>query len=243
LNWTNVEQVFIKDLQELAKNRYVLFSMLFLPVILVGITIVDTYTAANAQPVSVSAVTTIVAALTTVIILIPAIVSVLIGATSVVIEKNNKSLEPLLATPITDTELLLGKALTPFVPAIILGYVAYAAVITAVDLITFPIFNTYILPTQMMLYQMFVLAPLIGIFGTFAALFISTKVKDVRAAQQISMLSIMPLFVILILGSFYLAYTYNLLFIVTIAIALAVLGLARLTIRQFNRESILISWK
>jgi ABC-2 type transport system permease protein len=243
LNWVSVGQIFRKDLQELSKNRYVFYSMLFLPVILVTVTILNVYSAVSSPPVSVPTVALLVSTFSQIIILVPAIVSVLIGATSVVIEKNNRSLEPLLATPITDTELLVGKALAPFVPAMILGYGAYAAIIAAIDLLTYPVFGGYILPTHTMLFQMFVMAPLVGLFGTFVALFISTKIKDVRAAQQVSTLTVMPLFIILIIGSIDYASTFNLLIVVTIVLLFAVIGVARLTIRQFNRESILISWK
>jgi len=243
MNWSIVEQVFLKDLQELSKNRYVFYSMLLLPVLLVSITIINIYSAVSSPPVSLVEISFLISTFSEIIILIPAIVSVLIGSTSVVIEKNNKSLEPLLATPITDTELLMGKALAPFIPAIILGFVAYGAVISSVDFLTYPVFGTYLLPTIMMLYQMFVMAPLVGLFGTFVALFISTKIKDVRAAQQVSTLAIMPLFFVLVLGSLTLASTSDLLLVLTVILVGAVIGFARLTIRQFNRESILISWK
>ncbi|HXQ93021.1 MAG TPA: ABC transporter permease subunit [Nitrososphaerales archaeon] len=243
MNWSIVEQVFLKDLQELSKNRYVFYSMLLLPVLLVSITIINIYSAVSSPPVSLVEISFLISTFSEIIILIPAIVSVLIGSTSVVIEKNNKSLEPLLATPITDTELLMGKALAPFIPAIILGFVAYGAVISSVDFLTYPVFGTYLLPTTMMLYQMFVMAPLVGLFGTFVALFISTKIKDVRAAQQVSTLAIMPLFFVLVLGSLTLASTSDLLLVLTVILVGAVIGFARLTIRQFNRESILISWK
>ena len=243
MNWSIVEQIFVKDLQELSKNRYVFYSMLLLPVLLVSVTIIDTYAAMSSSPVSIVEISLVISTLSEIIILIPAIVSILIGSTSVVIEKNNKSLEPLLATPITDTELLMGKALAPFIPAMVLGYIAYGAVIPAVDFLTYPVFGTYLLPTNMMLYQMFVMAPLVGLFGTFVALFVSTKMKDVRAAQQVSTLSIMPLFLVLIIGSLAFASTFDLLVVLTVILVGAVIGFARLTIRQFNRESILISWK
>lgn len=243
MNWSIVEQIFLKDLQELRKNRYVFLSLFFLPILLVSVTVIDLYTAISSSSSSPSEVALLISIFTEIIILIPAIVSVLIGATSVVIEKNNRSLEPLLATPITDTELLVGKALTPFVPAVILGFAAYGAVIVAVDYLTYPVFGSYVLPTHTMLYQMFVMAPLVGLFGTFVALFISTKIKDVRAAQQVSTLVIMPLFIVLVIGSISLASTFSLLVLVTVMLAIVVVGVARLTIRQFNRESILVSWK
>jgi ABC-2 type transport system permease protein len=233
----------VKDLEEISKNRYVFFSLVFLPCLLVGITVFDTYTAANSRPVSVLEVTILVSTFSEIIILIPAIVSVLIGSTSVVSEKTNKSLEPLLATPITDSELLVGKALAPFVPALGLGLAAYAAVIPAIDLLTYPIFHSYLLPTRVMVYQIVVMTPLIALLGTFVALFVSTKMKDVRAAQQVSTLTIMPLFIALIAGSLTLASNFDLVILESVILGVAVLGVARLTIGQFNRESILVSWK
>jgi ABC-2 type transport system permease protein len=243
MNWGSIEQVFLKDLQELRGNRYVFFSMIFLPIILVSISIIETTATLSTGSVSPAEILILVSTFANIIILIPAIVSVLVGSTSVVIEKNNRSLEPLLATPITDTELLVGKALAPFVPAMILGFGAYAAFIPAIDYLTYPAFHSYLFPTTEMLYQIFVLAPLVGLFGTFVALFISTKIKDVRAAQQISTLTVMPLFFALIIGTIALASSFYLLIGVSIFLALAVFGFATLTIKQFNRETILISWK
>ena len=217
--------------------------MLFLPALLVGVSIINVHSAATSVPVSIPTVSTLVTLFSTFVILIPAIISVLVGATSVVIEKNNRSLEPLLATPITDGELLLGKALVPFAIAMILGYAAFTANIVALDYLTYPVFGAYVLPTHFMLYLMFVMTPLIAMFGTFVALFVSTKVKDIRAAQQVSTLTVMPLFFLLIIGSLELASTFFLLIAITVVLIIAVIGFATLTVKAFNRENILISWK
>lgn len=243
MNWIPVNQVFTKDLQELRKNRSVFLSLIFLPALLVVVSIINVYSQVSSQPVSIPTLSTLVTIFSTFIILIPAIVSVLVGATSVVIEKNNRSLEPLLATPITDGELLFGKALVPFALAMILGYTAYAVDIAALDYLTYPVYNAYILPTHFMLYLMFVMTPLIAMFGTFVALFVSTKVKDIRAAQQVSTLTVIPLFLLLIIGSVALASTTFFLLIITFVLIVAVVGFATLTVKAFNRENILVSWK
>ena len=203
----------------------------------------NAYNSASNPSIGVAGLKLIVLSISQVVIIIPALISVMIGSTSVVIEKNNRSLEPLLATPITDSELLTGKALAPFVPALILGFAAYAAIIVGVDALTYPTFHVYILPTTGMLYQMFVMTPLVGLFGTFVALFISTKIKDVRAAQQVSMFAVLPLFFILLVGTILLTSTLPLLVVLTAILIVAVIGFARLTISQFKRESILVSWK
>ena len=50
-------------------------------------------------------------------IVVPATLPTIIATYSIVGEKNNRSLEPLLATPITDGELLAGKILSSFIPS------------------------------------------------------------------------------------------------------------------------------
>lgn len=62
-------------------------------------------------------------------------------------EKERNTLEALLATPLTDSELLVGKILVSFVPGMgvtIIGFLLYTA---TVDLLTYSIFEAYILPT------------------------------------------------------------------------------------------------
>ena len=243
LNWGAVREIFVKDLQELSKNRYVFYSMLILPCLLVGVTLINTYSTLSNPQISAAQISILISTVSETVIIVPAIVSVLIGSTSVVIEKNNRSLEPLLATPITDSELLVGKALAPFVPGLGIGLVSYTAIIIGVDVLTYPVYHAFILPTPILLYQMLVLAPLVGLFGTFVALFISTKIKDVRAAQQVSTFAVLPLFFVLIFASFFLTSTLDLLFALTLILVVAIVGFVRLTISQFKRESILVSWK
>lgn len=243
MNWSIVKEVLVKDLQELSKNRYVFYSMLFLPAVLVLITGFDAFTSIGRPGIRGSDVILVISVTAQSFVLVPAIVSVLIGSTSVVIEKNNRSLEPLLATPITDSELLVGKSLAPFIPALLLGLAAYAAVIGLVDAITYPAFGYFLLPSRLMLYQMFALTPLVALFGTFVALFVSSKMKDVRAAQQISMFAVLPLFLVLIAGAVALSSSYLLIIGITMALIAGILAFAWLAIKTFNRESILVTWK
>src|SRR5574338_688738 len=60
------------------------------------------------------------------IIFMPLIIPINIAAYSIVGEKTTRSLEPLLATPITTAELLIGKTLAAAIPAIVATYGAFA---------------------------------------------------------------------------------------------------------------------
>jgi ABC-2 type transport system permease protein len=244
LNFRLVKELMSKDLQEMRRNAYAFLSMLVLPVVIVGETAfsVYNYIGAGATPAAAAQLRLVLPLTGTLLLMIPAVITVILGSTSVVVEKNNRSLEPLLATPITDSELVLGKALAPFLPAVILSYGAYLAAIVVVDTMTSASLHTFLLPTPAMTFQMLVLAPLIGMLGTTVALLVSTKIKDVRAAQQVSLLAVLPpLLLIASLSSLLGTDTVSRV-LMGVAIGLAVVGLGWLTVKRFRRESILISW-
>ena len=57
--------------------------------------------------------------------MMPLMVPVTIAAYSIVGEKVTRSLEPLLATPISTTKLLLGKGLAAALPGIVTAWISY----------------------------------------------------------------------------------------------------------------------
>ena len=115
-----------KDLSVFRKNKYVLYSLIAMPIILGVILPIIFIFAINAQfdaapqlstDQILAAANQIVGIATMYFVLIPAILPSIIASYSFVGEKIEKSLEPLLATPTTDGELLLGKVLRLLFPA------------------------------------------------------------------------------------------------------------------------------
>ena len=64
-----------------------------------------------------------------VFLLMPATVPLAIASYSIVGEKQTRSLEAVLATPIRTTELLAGKAVAALVPGILAAWAAYAVMV------------------------------------------------------------------------------------------------------------------
>src|SRR6478672_1495914 len=60
---------------------------------------------------------------------VPAVLPMTIAAYSVVREKERRSLEPLLATPIRTPELLLGKSLSAIIPATFLCWFSFGVLV------------------------------------------------------------------------------------------------------------------
>lgn len=168
-----------------------------------------------------------------------------IAAYSFVGEKTNKTLEPLLASPLTDSELLWGKYLAVFVPVMALISIASVISTTIVDIITLPILGYILLPDAVWLFGIFIITPLVCLIGISVNVLISSKVNDVRTAQQYSSLIVFPVMMALFLGPSFLSLAVGLEFfgfLAVIFLGIMVL-LIWLSLRVFNREDILTSWK
>ncbi len=168
-----------------------------------------------------------------------------IASYSFVGEKTNKTLEPLLSTPLTDGELLFGKYIAVFVPVMSLILVAFAIMTALIDLLTAPLLGYLLIPDAVWLVGVFVLTPIICIVGIAMNVYISSKVNDVRTAQQYSALIVLPVLLVFVIGPVTGMGSITVGFMTIIAIAfLGVLAfLVWLNLRRFNREDILTSWK
>lgn len=177
-------------------------------------------------------------------LLIPTIVPTVVASYTIVGEKLNRSLEPLLMTPTTDLELLLGKSASIFIPSVVVTWLAFIPFAVIIDVFAEPVLDYMPLPNDVFLAGVFLMAPLICLLAIFANVIVSSKVNDVRTAQQIGSLVILPvvgLFVMVLAG----VATLNVWLMLMFA---GVIGLADLTVlfvalKLFRREEILVKWK
>jgi ABC-2 type transport system permease protein len=177
------------------------------------------------------------------LVLAPVAGSMAIAAASVVGEKQARTLEPLLATPITTFELLAAKVLGALLPSIALTVVCFGLYVGLAATVARPgVF--WILLGSRSLAVAFLLGPLAALAALQLAVCVSSRTNDARSAQQIGALVILPLGGVLVAqltGSFALTVP------VTLSIAAALLLfdalLMWLGIVLFDRESILTRWK
>ena len=176
--------------------------------------------------------------------IIPVIIPITIAAYSIVGEKTTRSLEPLLATPITTTELLAGKSIAAAVPAILATWASFLVFILLAPLVgASPAVVAHIISPTWLL-AVIVAGPLMAILSVNFALFVSSRVNDPRVAEQISAVLVLPILIVLfgqIAGFIVLNVSTMLLFIA----ALAVIDVAMIYVgaRLFQRETILTRWK
>lgn len=176
--------------------------------------------------------------------LMPLMIPTTIAAYSIVGEKTTRSLEPLLATPITTIELLAGKGLAAVIPGALISYAAFGVFILGAFIIGLsPAVLAYIL-SPIWIVGILVLGPILSIIAAIFAIYVSSRVSDPRVAEQLSGMVIIPLMLVMfaVLAGI---LTINIWFmlIAIVVCAIAAFGMLYLGTLIFDRENILTKWK
>ncbi|MGC8568014.1 MAG: ABC transporter permease subunit [Candidatus Micrarchaeia archaeon] len=169
----------------------------------------------------------------------PIITASVIAADSFVGEKERRTSEALLSLPIKTDELLLGKILASFIPTIILTIAVFLIYGAVVDYLSYAYFHIFILPnTQWLL--MLLSSPFFAIATIGLIVLVSSHVKGVKEAQQISTLLVLPILVMPFMSiTGFAAITSTLLVYLIIFLAIADLAIVYEGIKKFNRESLI----
>ena len=126
-------------------------------------------------------------------LIIPLMASSVIASDSFAGEKERKTIEALLAMPISDSELFFGKMLVSFIPSMLVTIVSFVVYTTVFDIMAYGIFNgMLLLPTLDWILLIFGLAPTVALTSIGLTVMISAKVKGFREAQQISVVLLIP---------------------------------------------------
>lgn len=177
-------------------------------------------------------------------LLLPVALGSTSAAFSIVSEKQQRTLEPILATPITDGQFLLAKLLASVVPTVLVTFVAGVVATVLVDAVTYPRYHAWLLPDRFWLLGVFVLPPLVAVAITLLTMRLSARATDPQAAVQTTALILVPL-VLVILAVFgrALMSVFPALVAGCVLVALVDVWLFRGNVRRFQREEILTRWR
>ncbi len=177
------------------------------------------------------------------LLLVPCIVAISLATFSIVEEKQARTLEPLLATPVSTWELLLGKALSGGVPALLAAWASEGMVLLGVTLLGWGHLIQYVV-TPSWLVSLLLLVP--GVTGLSFILGVvgSSRASDARSAQNISVVIILPVLALVgiqVTGRVWFGWPAML------ALALGLIAvdlvLLRVAVRLFQREAIVVQWR
>lgn len=172
----------------------------------------------------------------------PIVGAVSLAAYTVVGEKQGRTLEPLLTTPMSTAEILIAKVLASFLPSLVIEAVGLGLYFALIAVAAAPGVLWPLLSFRSLL--------LVGVLGPFASLAalqatitVSSRVNDPRSAQQVAVLLILPLIGMLI------GQMTGVFFVTTVILLLLCLGMIAiwvvlifLSVALFERETILTRW-
>jgi ABC-2 type transport system permease protein len=237
--------VAAKDMRTFLRRRYTLYSLVVFPVIIgIGLPFVlHLVISRQGTLLGVQHLTNLMSAFAFFFAIGSSAIPTLLASYSLVGEKVEKSLEPLLATPITDRELLLGKGIGAFIPSIGSLYTGSVVFMVLSDLFTHTTLGYYYFPNWNIGLLLLILMPLLSVLSVEWSVIVSARATDPRAAQLQGILIAIPLFVIYVateVGAIKLNTT-TIWIISGVALVLDII-LFFLSTRTFQREEILTKW-
>jgi ABC-type Na+ efflux pump permease subunit len=228
MNWRGIWTVVSKDLRVVRRSKMIMMPMIILPVLLqviipAGIGLMA-YFAADAMAADIDEFMTmlsimpqalqdmlagldpsimflelmLVYAFAPLYLVTPMMVASVIAADSFVGERERKTLEALLHTPLTDRELLVAKMLGAWLAAVavtILSFLLYGIVLTVIGVF---VVGRIFFPNAMWIALVFWVAPAVAGMGLGVTVLLSTRVKTFQEAYQFGGVLVVPIILLMV---------------------------------------------
>ncbi len=237
LSWRRTRAIIVKELQDYRRNRFLIVTMMFLPMLFIALPSIQILTA----PVSIvsSRLDARIGISLLYMLLIPAFLPSVMSAYSVVGEREQGTLEPILTTPVRREEFLLAKALAIAIPTITIAYALFGVFLLIAALFAHHGIQVAVFAGSHLLVQL-VFTPLIGGWSIWVGIAISARSSDVRLAQQLSVLASMPPLAVVALMNFNIISS-SLVLSLGLAVALLLVDVLgwRLVAILFDRERLI----
>lgn len=164
----------------------------------------------------------------------PITVALVLALESFVGEKERRSLEPLLSSPLSDFQIYFGKLLAALIPALMASYLGMVLYLVWMYL------QGIWFPGGVQILQIFVLATTNCLLMVSGAVVVSSQTTSMRAANILAVFIIIPMAILLQAESAVIVWSNNAVLFWTLLgeIAVAVL-LIRIGVAHFNREELI----
>ncbi len=165
----------------------------------------------------------------------PISISLVIALETFVGEKERRSLEPLLATPLTNVELYIGKTLAAMLPPLLTSYGGMVVYLSGL------VFGAQQWrPEPGLILQIVILTGIQALVMVTAAVVISSQTTSVRAANLLASFVIIPMALLVQFESIIMFFAgYEWLTPIIVGLVVTVILLIRVGARLFNREEML----
>jgi ABC-2 type transport system permease protein len=229
--------VIRKEFREYRRNRFILITMAALPVVLLAILVAETFHLP--EKISEDELRRPVGEALLFLQLIPVMLPTTIAAYAVMGEREQKTLETVLTTPVTDRELLAGKAIAAVIPAVAISWLLFGVYVGLAE-----IFAPHVVVSQIWTVDqavaMALLAPALAGFAIAVGILVSLRSSDFRVAQQLAVLAAAPVIGFVALITFRVIDPSVALYAAAAAVVFLMDAVCwRLGVRLFSRERLI----
>lgn len=173
-------------------------------------------------------------------LILPVLVSNVLAADSFAGEKERKTLEALIYSPVTDSEIYIGKMLVAWIPAIIIGGVGATLYCITANIIGWSIIGQIFMPNLMWIVMIVWVAPAAAGLGLATMVLVSSRVRSFQEANQLGGLVVIPI-VLLVVGQSAGAMYFSVEMVILIGLILWVVDVVLLWYgaKSFNRSELI----
>jgi ABC-2 type transport system permease protein len=227
------------------KSRTILLLACLVPLLVIALPLLLLADARNFSSGDVDLLQAVLANQFMLLFFLPALLlSVNIAAHSILEEKRNRSLEAVLLTPISLSEMLAGKVLAAMLPGVLCTWLSFLIYLLLARLLVIntAVYHTILSPAWLL--AILLVVPGLSLLCACLGLLVSVRAGAVRAVEQLSMLLLLPVLLLFAAQTLGLSVVHPL---TMLALALAVgacdLLLLRLIRSLFQRETLLVGGK
>lgn len=195
MTWWRIRAVIAKEFTDFRRNRYVLYSMVALPLISLVAPVLSLTSLPEAAPMSLLDKVTTASSIE---FLLPLVLPGVLAGFAIVGERDQGTLEPLLSSPLSATELYVAKLLAVLAPTFIGSWGLYALTLVVVHFAAAASVSAHLITAPLVVRQLGLDVLLSG-WAVLVGLFASSRASDVRVAQQLSALASVPVLLVIVL--------------------------------------------
>ena len=137
--------------------------------------------------------------LPTLFLLVPIITAMTVAANSFVGEKENRTLESLLFSPISIKTLFLSKILASLIPPLFVSVISFVVCGVIINSLGYPLFGKLIFPSGNWVALITCLSPMVILLSVLLNILISARVKTmIQEAQNLGGIIVLPVIAMMI---------------------------------------------
>jgi len=131
-------------------------------------------------------------------LVVPLMVASVIAADSFAGERERGTLEALAYTPTSDRELILGKLLSAWLPAVAVGLMSFAAYGLTVNAAAWPVMGRVFFPNAAWVALAVFVGPAVAALGLLVGVLISARTRTVQEASQLGSIVVVPMVMLVV---------------------------------------------